>query len=97
MNHQEQQLLVVAHALAYQEHEIQYLKALLMEKTKMNIDEYQQEQEAFWNKSKHFRIYTTLQTLRGFQREVEDIRDDMDLDMYMDHLRWPQDPPDATG
>ena len=95
MNHQEKQLLVLAHALAYQEHEIQYLKALLIEKTNMSIDEYQQEQDAFWNKSKHYRIHATLQTLLGFQEEVGAIREDIDLDMYMDHLRWPQDPPQS--
>jgi len=96
VNHQEQQLLVLAHALAYQEHEIQYLKALLIEKTSMNLDEYQQEQEAFWNKSKHVRLHATLQTLRNFQQEVATIRDDIDLDMYMDHLRWPKDPPETA-
>ena len=96
MTQQEKQLLILAHALAYQEHEIQYLKALLIEKTNMQLDAYQQEHEAFWNKSKHFRIYATLKTLTGFQQEVDAIREDMDLDMYMDHLRWPQDPPEAT-
>ena len=95
MNHQEKQLLIIAHALAYQEHEIQYLKALLIEKMNMKVEEYQREQETFWNKSKYVRIHATLQTLSGFQQEVDAIRDDMDLDMYMDHLRWPSDPPDT--
>ena len=41
MNDQEKNLLVLAHALAYQENEIQYLKALLLEKTKVNFDDFQ--------------------------------------------------------
>ena len=35
MNEQERQLVVIAHALAHEENEIQYLKALVVEKTNM--------------------------------------------------------------
>ena len=41
MNKQEKQLVVMAHALAHQESEIQYLKAVLVEKMNMRIEELQ--------------------------------------------------------
>ena len=41
MNKQEKQLVVMVHALAHQENEIQYLKALLVEKMNMKIEEFQ--------------------------------------------------------
>ena len=37
MNDSEKHVLVLAHALAHQENEIQYLKALLVEKTQYEI------------------------------------------------------------
>ncbi len=37
MNEPEKKLLVIAHALAHQENEIHYLKALLVEKMHLNI------------------------------------------------------------
>ena len=95
MNEQEKQLVVMAHALAHQENEIQYLKALLVEKTHMKIEEFQQEQDDFWAKSKHYRIYETIKNLQTLQQEVESLPNNIDLDMYRDHLRWPTDPPDS--
>ena len=92
MNEQEKQLVVMAHALAHQENEIQYLKALLVEKMNMKIEEFQQEQDAFWDKSKHYRIYETIKNLQTLQEEMEDLPENLDLDMYRDHLRWPTDP-----
>ncbi len=94
MNDEEKRLLVVAHALAYQENEIHYLKAVFLEKTKMPIEEYQREQDEFWEKSKHYRIYETLKNLQRFEKELDQVREDIDLDTYMDHLRWPSDPPE---
>ena len=94
MNEQEKQLVMMAHALAHQENEIQYLKALLMEKMGLKVEEFQQEQDAFWEKTKHYRIYETIHTLQNLQREVENLPDHLDIDMYRDHLRWPSDPPE---
>ena len=94
MNKQEKQLVVMAHALAHQESEIQYLKALLVEKMNMKIEEFQQEQDEFWAKSKHYRIYETIKNLQTLQQEMESLPEDIDLDMYRDHLRWPSDPPE---
>lgn len=95
MNEQEKQLVVMAHALAHQENEIQYLKALLIEKMDMKIEEFQQEQDDFWAKSKHYRIYETIKNLQTLEEEMEAIPENVDLDMYRDHLRWPTDPPDS--
>ena len=95
MNEQEKQLVVMAHALAHQENEIKYLKALLMEKMNMKIEEFQEEQDAFWAKSKHYRIYATIKNLQTLQDEMEALPENIDLDMYRDHLRWPTDPPDS--
>ena len=94
MNDSEKHVLVFATALAHQENEIQYLKALLLEKTGMKFEEFQREQNAFWEKSKHYRIYETLKNLQALQADMAKIPEDMDLDKYMDHLRWPSDPPD---
>ena len=97
MNEQEKQLVMMAHALAHQENEIQYLKALLMEKMSIQVEEFQQEQDAFWEKTKHYRIYETINTLQSLQREVEGLPDHLDIDMYRDHLRWPSDPPEEPA
>lgn len=94
MNEQEKQLVVMAHALAHQESEIQYLKALLVEKMHMKIEEFQQEEDAFWEKSKHYRIYETIKNFQTLQEEIESIPELVDLNMYRDHLRWPSDPPE---
>ena len=94
MNDQEKQLVVMAHALAHQENEIQYLKALLVEKMNMKIEEFQQEQDDFWAKSKHYRIHETIKNLQTLQQEMESLPENVDLDMYRDHLRWPSDPPE---
>jgi len=75
--------------------EIQYLKALLVEKMNMKIEEFQQEQDAFWDKSKHYRIYETIKNLQTLQEEMEDLPENLNLDMYRDHLRWPTDPPES--
>ncbi len=96
MNDQERQLVVMAHALAHQENEIQYLKAVLVEKTNMKIEELQKEQDEFWAKTKHYRIYETIKTLQTLQEEMETIPEHIDLDMYRDHLRWPSDPPEGN-
>lgn len=95
MDKQEKQLVVMAHALAHQENEIQYLKALLVEKMEMKIEEFQQEQDAFWAKSKHYRIHETIKNLQMLQEEMESLPENVDLDMYRDHLRWPTDPPES--
>ncbi len=95
MNEHEKQLVVMAHALAHQENEIQYLKALLVEKMNMKIEEFQQEQDEFWAKSKHYRIYETIKSFQTLQEEMDSLPDNIDLDMYRDHLRWPSDPPDS--
>ncbi|WP_447969557.1 hypothetical protein [Nitrospira sp. M1] len=97
MNDHEKHLLVLAHALAHQENEIHFLKAMLLEKTQMPIEEYQREQEEFWEKSKHYRIYETLRNLEILQADIEKVPEDMDLGKYMDHLRWPSDPSDETN
>ena len=95
MDKQEKQLVVMAHALAHQENEIQHLKALLVEKMEMKIEEFQQEQDAFWAKSKHYRIHETIKNLQTLQEEMESLPENVDLDMYRDHLRWPTDPPES--
>ena len=92
MNDSEKHVLILAHALAHQENEIQYLKALLLEKTKVKFEEFQREQEEFWEKSKHYRIYETLKNLQALHADIEKVPEDMNLDKYMDHLRWPIDP-----
>jgi len=91
MNDHEKHLLVLAHALAHQENEIHYLTAMLLEKTQMPIEEYQREQEEFWEKSKHYRIYEMVKSLEVLQADIEKVPEDMDLN-NMDHLRWPSDP-----
>jgi len=96
MNDQEKNLLVLAHALAYQENEIQYLKALLLEKTKVNFDDFQKEQDKLWTNTKNYRIHQTLKHIHAMQGEVEALPEGLDLNMYMDHLRWPTDPPRIT-
>jgi hypothetical protein len=96
MNNQEKSLVVIAHALAHQENEIQYLKAVLVEKTNMDIEEFRQEQDDFWAKTKHYRIYETIKNLQTLQEEMESIPEHVDLDMYRDHLRWPSDPPEGN-
>ncbi|MGD9851765.1 MAG: hypothetical protein AB7T38_10890 [Nitrospirales bacterium] len=93
MTEQEKFMVVMAHALAHQETEIHYLKALLMEKTNVNIEEFQKEQDVFWEKSKHYRIYESINTLQALQVQVASLPEAMDLDRYRDHLRWPTDPP----
>jgi len=65
--------VVMAHALAHQENEIQYLKAGLVEKTNMTIEELQQEQDEFWTKTKYYRIYETITTLQALQGEMKSI------------------------
>ncbi len=94
MNEPEKKLLVIAHALAHQENEIHYLKALLVEKMHLNIEEFQQEQDKFWAKTKHYRIYETLKTLQALQQDMESLPEDLNLDLYMDHLGWPSEPPE---
>ena len=96
MNEQEKQLVVIAHALARQENEIQYLKALLVEKANMKIEEFQQEQDEFLAKSKHYRIYETIKNVQTLQQEMESLPEHVDLDMYRDHLRWPKDPSEGN-
>ena len=97
MNDQEKNLLILAHALAYQENEIQYLKALLLEKTNVNFDEFQQEQDTLWTNTKNFRIHQTLQHIQTMRQEIEALPEGLDMDMYMDHLRWPTDPPESQN
>ncbi len=92
MNDAEKHVLVLAHALAYQENEIQYLKALLLEKTDMKFEEFQRGQEEFWENTKNFRIHEVLKNLQTLQADMDNVPEDMDLDKYMDHLRWPSDP-----
>lgn len=93
MTEQEKQLVVMAHALARQETEIQYLKAALMEKLHIQIEEYQKEEEDFWQKSQHYRIYETIKTFQSLHEQVAALPEQLTLDMYRDHLRWPTDPP----
>lgn len=92
MNDGEKHVLVLAHALAYQENEIQYLKALLLEKTDVKFEEFQRGQEEFWENTKNLRIYEVLKNLQTLQADMDKVPEDMDLDKYMDHLRWPRDP-----
>ncbi|MCA9463379.1 MAG: hypothetical protein KC563_12960 [Nitrospira sp.] len=97
MTEQEKQLVVLAHALAHQETEIHYLKALLMEKMNIKIEEFQEEQDALWEKSKHYRIYAMIQTLQHLQGQVAALPEQLDLEMYRDHLRWPTEPPSESS
>ena len=87
-------LLLVTASRGHLAKQIQYLKAVLVEKMNMKIEELQQEQDAFWAKSKHYRIYETIKNLQTLQQEMESLPEEMDLDMYRDHLRWPSDPPE---
>ena len=96
MNNQEKSLVIIAHALAHQENEIQYLKAVLVEKTNMKIEDFQPEQDKFWAKTKHYRIFETIKNLQTLQEEMEAIPEHVDLDMYRDHLRWPSDQPEGN-
>ena len=82
MKDSEKHVLVLAHVLAHQENEIQYLKALLLEKTNVKIEEFQREQEEFWQKSKHFRIYETLKNLQALQIDIEKVPEDKVLLLY---------------
>jgi len=93
MTKEDKLMIMFAHILAHKESDIQYLKALIMEKLNIPIEEFQLEQNAFWKKTQNFRIYQTLQTLLTLQQEVEALPQGMTLDMYTDHLRWPTDPP----
>ena len=93
MTKEDKLMILVAHILAHKESDIQYLNALIMEKLNIPIEEFQQEQGAFWKKTKNFRVHQTLQTLLNLQQEVEALPQNMTLDMYTDHLRWPIDPP----
>lgn len=93
MTEQEKHLVVMAHALARQETEIQYLKSVIMEKMHMKIEEYQKEEDAFWQKSQHYRIYEAIKTFQALHGQVAALPEQLDLDMYRDHLRWPTDPP----
>ncbi len=96
MNDGEKHVLVLAHVLARQENEIQYLKALLLEKTDVKFEEFQREQDEFWEKTKNFRIHEVLTNLQALEADIDKVPDDMDLDKYMDHLRWPTDPSDGA-
>ena len=93
MTEQEKFVVVMAHAIARQENDLQYLKALLMEKLNVSIEKLQEEQEAFWKKTKNYRVHETLQTLHTLQQDMETLPEGLTLDMYLDHLRWPSDPP----
>ena len=97
MNDREKHVLVLAHALAHQENEIQYLKALLLEKTNVKFEEFQREQKEFWEKTKNFRIHEMLTNLQALEADMDNMPEDMDLDKYMDHLRWPVDPTEETS
>jgi len=97
MDKYEKQLVVLAHALAHQENEIHYLKALLVEKFQVKIEDIQKEQEDFWDKTKYFRIYETIKNLQRWEQEIEMVPDHLDLNMYRDHLRWPTDPPEEPA
>ena len=94
MTKEDKLMILLAHSLAHKESDIQYLKALIMEKLNIPIEEFQQEQDAFWKKTQNIRVHQTLQTLLTLQQEVEVLPQGMTLDMYTDHLRWPIDPPD---
>ena len=93
MTKEDKLMILLAHILAHKESDIQYLRALIMEKLNIPIEEFQQEQDAFWKKTQNFRVHQTLQTLLNLQQEVEALPQNMTLDMYTDHLRWPIDPP----
>ena len=41
----------------------------------------------------NYRIYETIKNLQTLQEEMESLPENLDLDMYRDHLRWPTDPP----
>ncbi len=85
-------MIVMAHAMARQENDLNYLKALLMEKLNLPIETLQGEQDAFWTKTRNFRVHETLKTLHALQQDMETLPEDFTLDMYLDHLRWPTDP-----
>ena len=93
MTKEDKLIILAAHILAHKESDIQYLKALIIEKLNIPIEQFQQEQDAFWKKTQNFRVYQTLQTLLTLQQEIEALPQGMTLDMYIDHLRWPIDPP----
>lgn len=93
MTEHEKLMIMIAHAMARQENDLQYLKALLMEKLNLPIEKLQQEQEAFWKKTKNFRVHETLKNLQTLQQDMEALPEGLTLDIYLDHLRWPSDPP----
>ena len=94
MTKEDKLMIMFAHILAQKESDIQYLKALIMEKLNIPIEDFQQEQGDFWRKTQNFRVHQTIQTLLTLEQEVEALPQGMTLDMYIDHLRWPIDPPD---
>lgn len=71
MTKEDKLMILLAHILAHKESDIQYLKALIMEKLNIPIEEFQQEQVAFWKKTQNFRVHQTLRTLLTLQQEVE--------------------------
>lgn len=93
MTELEKLMIIFAHSMARQENDLQYLKALVMEKLNLPIENIQQEQDAFWKKSQNFRVHETLKTLQALQQDMETLPEGLTLDMYVDHLRWPSDPP----
>ena len=93
MTEQEKLMIIIAHTMARQENDLQYLKAFVMEKLNLPIEKLQQEQEAFWIKTKNFRVHETLKNLQGLQLNMDALPEGLTLDMYVDHLRWPSDPP----
>ena len=93
MTKEDKLMILVAHILAHKESDIQYLNAIIMEKLNIPIEKFQKEQDAFWKKTQNFRVHQILQTLLTLQQEVETLPQNMTLDMYTDHLRWPIDPP----
>ena len=94
MTKEEKLMILVAHILAHKESDLQYLNALIMEKLNIPIEEFQKEQDALWEKTQNFRVHRTLQTLLTLEKEIEALPQNMTLDMYIDHLRWPIDPTD---
>ena len=86
-------MITMTHAMARQENDLQYLKALIMEKLIFSIEKWQQEQEAFWHKSKNYRVHETLKTLQVLLQNMEPPPEGLTLDMYVDHLHWPSDSP----
>lgn len=96
MIEQEKLLIVLAHALARQDNDLQHLKALVIEKLNIPFEEIQREQETFWAQSKNYRVYQILHTLQTLQHDMEKLPEGLTLDMYADHLRWPSDPPEEN-